>query len=75
MTNDDCGFGVLTSCFNLAVVSGKTYMIQVDGYGGNSGSVNLYVIDQTPSNDAFARCVVTPYSTVGRALVVVVMVR
>ena len=69
--NDDCN-GVLTSCVTLtSATAGVTYAIQVDGYGGASGSVMIAVSASTtvlspsatptpqplpgPANDMFAR--------------------
>ena len=41
--NDDCN-GVLTSCVLLDAKVGTSYAIQVDGFGGASGSVSVVVL-------------------------------
>ena len=53
-TDDDC-FGVLTSCVTVSVMVGHSYAIQVDGYNGNWGELELRVSETVPVNDNFAK--------------------
>jgi len=59
-SNDDVASGTLTSRVTFNAVSGTTYRIAVDGYGGARGSVNLNWtnIPPAPPNDHFANALV-----------------
>jgi len=52
--NDDSAFG-LQSKVSFAATSGETYMIAVDGYVGETGSISLHLeLAAAPANDDFA---------------------
>ena len=61
--NDDCN-GVLTSCVTLtSATAGVTYAIQVDGYGGASGSVMIAVSASTTVSSPSATPTPLPSAT------------
>ncbi len=62
-SNDDAT-GVTTSATTFTAVKGTTYRIAVDGYGGASGGVQLYLsLPVAPANDKFASAVVLTGTT------------
>ena len=61
-SNDDTGLAVGPSEASFAATPGTTYMIAVDGYSGDVGSITiqLTVGGPPPVNDAFAAATVVP---------------
>ena len=62
--NDDAG-DLTTSSVVIAVTSGTTYRIAVDGWGGDTGSINVsaqFINSVPPPNDNFADAITLPGS-------------
>ena len=53
--NDDCSGLLVTSCVSFVATAGSTYAIQVDGYGGASGTALVVLTKLVAANDAFSR--------------------
>lgn len=51
--DEDFGSGIVTSRVSFSAVAGTTYKIAIDGFDGESGSIQLHVIPgiMAPSND------------------------
>ena len=65
IASDDDSGGYYTSALRFSAVAGTTYMIGVDGYGGETGPIRLNLVfpADAPANDAFASAALISGST------------
>jgi TolB protein len=59
-SNDDAGADYLTSTVGFAATAGTTYQIRVDGFRGDTGTIDLHLRETQgagPANDSFANAI------------------
>jgi Fibronectin type III domain/WD40-like Beta Propeller Repeat/PASTA domain len=59
-SNDDAGTDYLTSTAGFEATAGTTYRIRVDGFAGDTGTIDLHLRETSgasPANDSFANAV------------------